>query len=98
MENRRNTFDVNEEVSKCESLAELQEILSRNSNYYYVWKNYINYMVEKNHLNYVQLAKTCHCSRNTVNGAVRVRCHRTGRLLLKLVLGFVLHWMSLMTF
>ena len=66
MENRRNTFDVNEEVSKCESLAELQEILSRNSNYYYVWKNYINYMVEKNHLNYVQLAKTCHCSRNTV--------------------------------
>lgn len=41
MENRRNTFDVNEEVSKCESLAELQEILSRNSNYYYVWKNYI---------------------------------------------------------
>ena len=32
MENRRNTFDVNEEVSKCESLAELQEILSRNSN------------------------------------------------------------------
>lgn len=38
MENRRNTFDVNEEVSKCESLAELQEILSRNSNYYYVWK------------------------------------------------------------
>ena len=66
MENRRNTFDVNEEDSKCESLAELQEILSRNSNYYYVWKNYINYMVEKNHLNYVQLAKTCHCSRTTV--------------------------------
>lgn len=66
MEDKRNTFDVNEQVSKCESLAELQEILSKNSSYYHNWKQYINRLVERKHLNYVQLAKVCHCSRNTV--------------------------------
>ena len=34
MEDKRNTIDVNEQVSKCESLVELQEILSKNSNYF----------------------------------------------------------------
>ena len=42
MEDKRNTIDVNEQVSKCESLVELQEILSKNSNYYKDWKQYIN--------------------------------------------------------
>lgn len=66
MKDTRNTLDVNEQVSKCESLVELKEILSKNSTYYQKWKNYINRLVERKHLNYVQLAKVCHCSRNTV--------------------------------
>ena len=66
MEDKRNTIDVNEQVSKCESLVELQEILSKNSNYYKDWKQYINRLVERKHMNYVQLSKACHCSRNTV--------------------------------
>lgn len=66
MENKRNTIDVNEEVSKCESLEELQKILNENSNYYPVWKQYINQLAEQKHLSYVQFAKACHCSRNTV--------------------------------
>ena len=41
MEDKRNTIDVNEQVSKCESLVELQEILSKNSNYYKDWKQWI---------------------------------------------------------
>lgn len=57
---------INESVGKCENLAELKEILNRNNAYHYEWKQYINRLVEKNHVNYVQMAKICHSSRNTV--------------------------------
>ena len=63
---RGDTAILNESVGKCENLSELKEILNRNNEYHYEWKQYINKLVEKNHVNYVQMAKICHSSRNTV--------------------------------
>ena len=63
---RGDTAMLNESVGKCENLSELKEILNRNNEYHYEWKQYINKLVEKNHVNYVQMAKICHSSRNTV--------------------------------
>lgn len=62
----RRTIDVNDEVAKCESIVELKEILNQNSTYYQEWKFYINRLMEQSHMNYMQMAKNCHCSRNTV--------------------------------
>lgn len=62
----RRTMDINDEVSRCDNISELKEILIQNSSYYSDWKRYINRLMEKSHMNYVQMAKRCHCSRNTV--------------------------------
>lgn len=86
---RGDTTILNENVGKCESLLELKEILNRNNEYHYEWKQYINRLVEKNHVNYTQMAAICHSSRNTVKRWCREGVVPQNRhTLIKIALGF----------
>ncbi len=86
---KKSTTKLNSEVEKCESLIELREILNNNSDYYYEWKNYINRLMERHHTNYVQMAKKCHCSKNTVKKWCREGIMPQNRdAFIKIALGF----------
>lgn len=84
-----NTLDLNENVGRCESVTELREILNQNSAYYSEWKHYINRLMERRHVNYVQMARLCHSSKNTVKKWCREGAMLQNRHgFLKIALGF----------
>lgn len=88
----RNTLRLNDEVEKCETLAELQQILNQNSEYYQEWKRYINLLMERKHANYVQMARLCHSSKNTVKKWCREGAIPQNReAFFKIALGFRLN-------
>ena len=60
-----NTELIHDNITRCEDIEDLKEVLHMNSRYYQEWKRFINDVVEVNSLSYEKLGKLCYCSKNT---------------------------------
>ncbi len=86
--NTTKTVEIEDEISKCEELNELKNIVNKYSDSFLEWKKYINSLMVNFGLSYHSLAEHCGLSRNTVKAwSKEGKLPRSRNCFLKLGLG-----------